>query len=71
MLYRCGFKASDHVSLGFYLKDVLRREDLYRLFEQCRVRRNTLVYDGKMMPADIAASAALSARRIIRELAGK
>jgi hypothetical protein len=68
LLYRSGFKASDHVSLGFYLKDVLRREDLYRLFEQSRIRRNTLIYEGKMMPGDIASSAVETARRIIREL---
>jgi hypothetical protein len=70
LLIQNGFKANDHVSLGFYLKDVLGREDLYSLFDQCRMRRNHLVYDGKMMPADIAVSAVATARRLVRELDG-
>ncbi len=44
-----GFKVSNHICLGFYLRDILKREDLFRLFDDCRFKRNSLIYYGKKM----------------------
>lgn len=49
-----GFKVSNHICLGYYLRDVMKRKDLFRIFNDCRVRRNSLVYYGKMMSYSIA-----------------
>ena len=42
-----GYKVDNHVCLGYYLRDVLKKEDMFRLFDDCRFKRNSLVYYGK------------------------
>jgi hypothetical protein len=42
-----GYKIENHVCAGFYLRDVLKRDNLFRLFDHCRSRRNALVYYGR------------------------
>ncbi len=44
-----GFKVSNHLCLGFYLRDVLKRPDLFRIFDDCRMKRNSLIYYGKRL----------------------
>ncbi len=52
-----GYKVSNHICLGFYLRDVLKRDDLYRIFDDCRYKRNSLVYYGRKMPLESAEGA--------------
>ena len=63
-----GFKVSNHICLGLYLKDILKREDLFRLFDDCRFKRNSLVYYGKRMDFETSKDAVEKAKRLFREL---
>jgi hypothetical protein len=49
-----GFKVENHICLGYYLRDVMKREDLYRIFDSCRKDRNSLVYYGNLLDPGIA-----------------
>ena len=31
-----GYKVNNHICLGYYLRDVLTRQNLFRLFDDCR-----------------------------------
>lgn len=49
-----GYKIVNHVCLGFYVRDVLKREDLYVIFDDIRYKRNSLTYYGKRMNFETA-----------------
>lgn len=49
LLIKNGFKVRNHICLGYFLRDNLGREDLFRIFNDARFKRNRLVYYGKKM----------------------
>jgi hypothetical protein len=53
-LLRQGYKVENHICVGFYLRDVLKQPKLFRDFDDCRYKRNSLVYYGKQMPLAVA-----------------
>lgn len=57
----------NHICLGYFLKDIIKKEDLYILFEDCRYKRNSLVYYGKIMDLNIA----IKSIKIIKDLIKK
>ena len=57
LLVKKGYKVDNHICLGYYLRDVLREDDIFRDFDDCRTKRNALVYYGELMPFDIACQA--------------
>lgn len=63
-----GFKVKNHICLGYYLRDILRREDLYRIFDDCRVKRNLLVYYGRKLHFETATMAIGSLKRLIKDM---
>jgi|SRR3989344_5958449 len=63
-----GYNVSNHICLGYYLRDVLQREDLFRIFDDCRYKRNALVYYGKTMDFDTAEKSIKNSRILIEEL---
>jgi len=63
-----GYKVDNHICLGFYLRDILKREDLFRLFDDCRYKRNSLVYYGKRMDFETARDAIEKAKKLWKEL---
>jgi hypothetical protein len=63
-----GYKILNHVCLGFYIRDVLKKEDLFRLFDDLRFKRNSLVYYGSRMDFDTAKQAIGNSKRLIKEL---
>lgn len=63
-----GYSVKNHICLGHYLRDVLKRTDLYRLFDDCRYKRNSLVYYGRKMDHDVALEAIEKSKRLIEEL---
>ena len=63
-----GYKVNNHVCLGFFLRDVLKKEDLFRLFDDCRYKRNSLVYYGKRMDFNTAKDAIEKAKRLMNKL---
>ena len=62
------YKVNNHVCLGFFLRDVLKKEDLFRLFDDCRYKRNSLVYYGKRMDFQTAKDAIEKAKRLMDKL---
>ena len=63
-----GYKINNHVCLGFFLRDVLSKEDLFRLFDDCRYKRNSLVYYGKRMDFETAKDAIEKTKRLMNKL---
>jgi hypothetical protein len=63
-----GFKVENHVCLGFYLRDVLKREDLFRVFDACRRDRNSLVYYGSRPEPGVAKRNVVRLERMIEEV---
>ncbi|MBI3035228.1 hypothetical protein HYY71_02810 [Candidatus Woesearchaeota archaeon] len=63
-----GYKVNNHICLGYYLRDVLGNDDLFRLFDDCRFKRNSLVYYGKRMDFETAKDAIEKAKKLINEL---
>jgi len=49
-----GYKVSNHICLGYYLRDILGKQELFRLFDDCRFNRNSLVYYGRKMDFETA-----------------
>lgn len=63
-----GFKIENHICLGYYLRDILKRNDLFRIFDDCRYKRNSLVYYGKRMDFDIAKDTIDKIKFLLKEL---
>ncbi|MBI2451885.1 hypothetical protein HYV50_02280 [Candidatus Pacearchaeota archaeon] len=63
-----GYKVDNHICLGYYLRDVLKRKDLFRLFDDCRFKRNSLVYYGKRMDFETAEETIEKTKALFREL---
>ena len=58
----------NHVCLGFYLRDILKREDLFILFDDVRFKRNSLTYYGSRMEFETAKQAIDKCKKIIQNL---
>ena len=63
-----GFKVNNHICLGYFLRDVLNRPDLFRIFDDCRYKRNSLIYYGKKMDFEVANSSIQKSFKIINEI---
>ena len=68
MIFKKGYNVLNHVCLGFYLRDVLKRDDLFLLFDDLRYKRNSLTYYGKRMDFETAKQAIEKCKRIVKEL---
>ena len=62
-----GYKVGNHICLGYYLRDKLHKNDLFRLFDDCRFKRNSLVYYGRKMEFKTAKLAIEKCRNLIKE----
>ncbi len=49
LVIRKGYNILNHVCLGYYLRDVLKKDDLFRMFDDLRYKRNALTYYGSRM----------------------
>lgn len=63
-----GFKVNNHLCLGFYLRDILKRNDLYLIFDDCRYKRNSIVYYGKDLNFEVAKESITNIKKLIEEL---
>lgn len=63
-----GYKVLNHVCLGLFLKDILKREDLFRIFDELRFKRNSLIYYGKRMKFEDAKLSIEKSKRLMKEL---
>ena len=71
LTFKKGFNVLNHVCLGYYLRDMLKREDLYRMFDDLRYKRNSLTYYGNKMDFETAKQSIENCRKIIKELKSK
>ncbi len=60
-----GYKITNHVCLGYYLRDVLKREELFNVFDDLRYKRNSLTYYGKRMDFETAKQAIDKCKKLI------
>jgi len=63
-----GYNVKNHVCLGFYIRDILKREDLFIVFDDCRFKRNSLVYYGKRMDFETSKQAIEKCKKLIKEI---
>jgi hypothetical protein len=63
-----GFSISNHICIGFYLKTILKKEDLFRIFDDLRFKRNSLIYYGKAMNFETAKKAVEDSKELTKEL---
>jgi len=63
-----GYNILNHVCLGFYLRDVLKKEDLFRIFDDLRFKRNSLTYYGNRMDFETSKQAIKKSIKLIKEL---
>jgi len=63
-----GFKVNNHICLGFFIRDILKREDLFKTFDDCRFKRNSLVYYGKKMDFEISKKAIRKSQELFKDL---
>lgn len=63
-----GYKVDNHICLGFFIRDVLNRVDLFRIFDDCRFKRNSLIYYGKKMDFETAKETIEKSRILMSEL---
>ncbi len=68
LIINAGYKVSNHLCLGYYLRDKLKRDDLFGIFDDLRYKRNSIVYYGKGMEFETAKEAIVKAKRLIKEL---
>src|SRR3989338_2746179 len=66
--FKKGFNILNHLCLGYYLRDVLNRGDLYLLFDDLRYKRNSLTYYGKRMDFETAKQAIEKCEKLMNEL---
>lgn len=68
MLLLRGYKVTNHICLGYYLRDILHNDELFRLFDDCRLKRNSLIYYGRKMDFATGKDAIEKCKKLIEEL---
>ena len=63
-----GYKISNHICLGYYLRDVLKQENLFRTFDDLRYKRNSLTYYGNKMDLETTKNAIEKSKNLITEI---
>jgi len=62
-----GYKVQNHICLGYYLRDILKKDGLFRMFDDCRYKRNSLIYYGRKMDFETAKIAIGKCLSLIKE----
>ena len=68
LAFKEGFNVLNHICIGYYIRDNLKREDLYMIFDDLRFKRNSLTYYGKRMDFEIAKEAIDKCVKLIKEI---
>lgn len=63
-----GYNISNHICIGYYIRDVIKRDGLYALFDDVRYKRNSLTYYGNRMEYKTAKDAIETCKRLIKEI---
>ena len=64
--FRNGFNILNHLCIGYYLRDFLKGDDLFVLFDDVRYKRNSLTYYGKRMNFEVCREAIKKCKSIIK-----
>ena len=65
-----GYNISNHLCTGFYLRDYLKRNDLFIIFDDLRYKRNSLTYYGNKMDYETAKQSIKKCKELIKEVRG-
>ena len=63
-----GYNILNHLCLGFYLRDMLKKEELFKIFEDLRYKRNSLTYYGNRMEFETAKQTIEKCKKLFNEL---
>ncbi len=63
-----GFKVINHTCLGYYVRDVLHKQSLFIVFDDCRIKRNALIYQGRKMDFETAQMAVEKSKQLVQSL---
>lgn len=63
-----GYKINNHICLGYYLRDILKQERSFLIFDDLRYKRNSLTYYGIRMEFDVAVQAINKSKELIKEI---
>jgi len=66
--YLNGYKFLDHESIGFFLRDVLREQSLFKKFDRYRKLRNGINYYGNDIEVETVREAVSEIPKLIKEL---
>lgn len=66
--FKNGYNILNHICIGFYLRDIMNKEDLYFIFDDLRFKRNSLTYYGNRMDFETAKDSILKCKKMIEEL---
>lgn len=66
--FKRGYNILNHVCLSYYLKEILKRDDLKILFDDLRYKRNSLTYYGKRMDFQTAKETIQKSKRVFNAL---
>lgn len=63
-----GFKITNHICLGYFLRDKLNKPKEFRIFTDLRIKRNLLIYYGKKLDLKTAQLAIKNCKYLIGEI---
>ena len=68
LIIQRGYKILNHICLGYFLRDVLKEDRLYNLFDDLRYKRNSLTYYGNKMDFETAKQSIENSKTLMKEL---
>ena len=66
--YLNGYKFLDHESIGFFLRDILKEQSLFKKFDRYRKLRNGINYYGNDIEVETVKEAISEIPKLVREL---
>jgi len=66
--YLHGYKFLDHESIGFFLRDILKEQSLFKKFDRYRKLRNGINYYGNDIEVETVKEAISEIPKLVREL---
>jgi len=68
LVIKKGYNILNHLCLGYYLRDVLKKDDLFRMFDDLRYKRNALTYYGNRMDFETAKASIEKCKELINKI---
>ncbi|HLD15767.1 MAG TPA: hypothetical protein VJB94_04295 [Candidatus Nanoarchaeia archaeon] len=68
LVIREGYAVLNQLCLGYYIRDILKRNDLYVIFDDVGYKINSLTYYGNRMDFETAIPAIDKCKKLIKEI---